>query len=408
MRSLFDALLNKAPVPYTLPTRYGVNWGQRSNATMQMRAMENDGTLFAIVAKTSEALAGVDWKLYRKRDNADANAKRVEVTRHIALQTWNKPNQFMSRQRLVETFAQHFYLTGEAWLLGSRDGRAGKLGPTELWPVRPDKMRPVEHPTEFISGYEYTGPQGETVPLSGDDVIFIVRPNPLDPYRGMGPVQSVMSHIDSSRYSAEWNRNFFLNSAEPGGIIQVDGTLGDTAFQRLTSQWNEQHRGMSAAHRVAVLESGTTWVERKYTQRDMQFAEMSSVSDEKIMKAFAFPKFMLGMVEDVNRSNAEASEYIFAKWTLVSALERIKGALNESFLPMYGANGEGVEFDYCSPVTEDQEAANAALKVKVDAAVALVGAGFQADSALKAVGLPPIAFSAVTTQVPAAPKEVAA
>ena len=36
-------------------------------------------------------------------------------------------------------------------------------------------------------------------------------------------------------------------------------------------QWEEQHRGVSRAHRVAILEQGK-WIDRKYTMRDMQFA----------------------------------------------------------------------------------------------------------------------------------------
>ncbi|KKK81335.1 hypothetical protein LCGC14_2814460, partial [marine sediment metagenome] len=60
-----------------------------------------------------------------------------------------------------------------------------------------------------------------------DDVVQLKMPNPLDPYRGMGPVQSILADLDSERYSAAWNRNFFINGAEPGGIIEVDRRLDD-------------------------------------------------------------------------------------------------------------------------------------------------------------------------------------
>ncbi|NIS37117.1 MAG: phage portal protein, partial [Actinobacteria bacterium] len=73
----------------------------------------------------------------------------------------------------------------------------------------------------FLAGFLYHGPNGEQVPLSLDEVIHIRYPNPLDPYRGLGPVQSAMIDLDSARYSAEWNRNFFVNSAEPGGHLET-------------------------------------------------------------------------------------------------------------------------------------------------------------------------------------------
>ncbi|MFD9398350.1 phage portal protein [Streptomyces sp. NPDC060011] len=384
------SVLARTPVPFAPPVRAGAYLGQNVRSTGQLRSMEADGTLFAVVAKTSESLAGVNWRLFRKSSKPVADDQRVEVTQHQALKVWDRPNEFMSRQRLVETFMQHHLLTGEAWLLGERVTPNGP--PTGLWPVRPDRMQPLADHEEFIVGYEYQAPHGERIQLEKSDVICILRPNPNDHFRGIGPVQSVMSHIDAAKYSAEWNRNFFLNSAEPGGVIEVDTQLSDRDFQRLAAQWNEQHRGVSAAHHVAILENGTKWVPNSYTRRDMQFAELMSIGDDKILKAFAFPKFMLGIVDDVNRANAEASEYIFAKWTLVPALERIKDALNNSFLPMFGAAGSGVEFDYDSPVPEDSASEDTSLATRAAAAAELIGAGFYAPEVQEALGLPAMSF----------------
>jgi HK97 family phage portal protein len=385
--ALASVIANKTPVPLTLPVRSRTMLGTYGTSTNgQLRAMESDGVLFAVVAKSSEALAGVQWRLYRKRTKSTSDSQRQEITQHLALQVWNKPNAFMSRQRLVETFAQHHYLVGESWLVATRDTPNGPV--RELWPVRPDRMRPIEDPVEFIAGYEYASPGGEIIQLRREDVICIMRPNPSDPYRGLGPVQGVMAHIDAARYSAEWNRNFFINSAEPGGVLSVEGTLGDRDFNRLNAQWNEQHRGTSAAHRVAILENGVKWTPNIYTRRDMQFAELMEVGDDKILKAFAFPKFMLGVVDDVNKANAQASEYVFAKWTLIPALERIKDALNNIFLPMLGAYGEGVEFDYDSPIPDDTEAEDASLAARSLAASNLIAAGFYAPSVREALALP--------------------
>jgi len=67
-----------------------------------MRAMGTVGTLFAIVNRTSNATAQVEWKLYRKASSGKPE-DRQEVTVHPALDLWNKPNRFFTRQELVET-----------------------------------------------------------------------------------------------------------------------------------------------------------------------------------------------------------------------------------------------------------------------------------------------------------------
>jgi HK97 family phage portal protein len=356
-----------------------------------MRAMGTVGTLFSIVNRTSNATALVDWKLYRKAPSG-LPEDRVEVTAHAVLDLWNKPNRFFTRQELVETVQQHIDLTGEGWIVIARNPRSPM--PLELWPVRPDRIQPVPHPTDFISGYLYTGPDGQEIALRVEDVICIRMPNPLDPYRGMGPVQSVLTELDASRYSAEWNRNFFMNSAEPGGIIELPTVLSDPEWDQLQARWNEQHKGVANAHRVAFLEHGT-WKDRKYTQRDMQFAELRQVSRDVIREAFGAPAFVLGEVGDVNRATAEASKVLFAEQLTVPRLERWKGALINDLLPLYGPDAARMlEFDYCDPVPADAEARNTELREKTSAYVRLVNAGADPKLVSEYLGLPEIAGDA--------------
>ncbi|MBT2508816.1 phage portal protein [Streptomyces sp. ISL-98] len=390
-RTLLGALRNRAtatPVPFTSRTRsYGRSlFGSQRGATAQLNSMGSVSTLFAIVNRTAKAEAGVGWHLYRKAKSGKTE-DRVEVTAHAALDLWNKPNEFYTQSVFVEAGAQHKQLTGEQWWVIARDERFDI--PLEMWPVRPDRMEPVPDPDHFLSGYMYTGPDGQQIALRKEDVIFIRTPHPTDPYRGIGPVQALLTDLDAVRYSAEWNRNFFLNSAEPGGIIEVPNHLGDDEYNELRDRWNEQHKGIANAHRVAILEHGT-WKDRKFTQRDMQFVELRNVSREVIREAFGFPKPMLGAVDDVNRANADAGEVMFARWLCVPDLEAIKDALNHQLLPLYGPTGEGLEFDYENPVPDDREADSAELTARANAAAVLVSQGFDAAGTLSAVGLPDI------------------
>jgi HK97 family phage portal protein len=281
-------------------------------------------------------------------------------------------------------------------------------------------MTILESASDYIAGYEYQAPDGQRIRLGTDEVVFSRRVDPLSDYRGVGPVQSVLAKIDSVRYSDEWNRSYFMNSAEPGGIIKINRDLDDDEFRRLQFRWNEAHKGPENAHRVAILDGeDMDWVERQAVQRDMQFAELQQLNSEQIREAFGFPKPMLGTSENVNRANAEAGEYMFARWILVPLLERIKAALNSEFLPLFGSTGEGVEFDYCTPVPDDRSADTNELTAKTNAVVALVNAGADPKVACEVVGLPPMEFEKAAPAAPAitpvmplpedqVPKEVAA
>ena len=184
-----------------------------------------------------------------------------------------------------------------------------------------------------------------------------------------------------------------MNSAEPGGIIQVDKKLSDAEFDEMCLRWKEQHQGVQNAHRVAVLEQAT-WVDRKYTQRDMQFAALREMNREIIREAFGFPKPLLGTTTDVNRANAEAAEVVFARWCVRPRLEKIKMALNEKLLPQFGTSGKGLFFDYEDPTPQDRAQDTAEMTAKTAALALLTGAGFDAAEVCQMLDLPELARTA--------------
>ena len=272
-----------------------------------------------------------------------------------------------------------------------------------LWSVRPDRMEPVPHREKFLAGFIYTGPSGERVPLETHEVIQIKYPNPFDPYHGLGPVQSILVDIDAAKYSAAWNRNFFLNSATPGGVIQVDKRLSDDEWNEFTNRWRESHRGMGAAHRVAVLEQGAEWVPNAHTIRDMDFGNLRGMSRDVMREAFTIHKAILGTSDDVNRANAVTAQEHFESFLLTDRLDRWKDVLNCSYLPLFGSTGEGVEMDYEDPVTSNREADALELKSKAQAAQWLVDAGYDPHDVLETVGLPDMGVVEKATQAPALP-----
>lgn len=391
MRDLVSSILglgrsvrNAAPVPYG-GNRTSI-FGDSSAGPLGERAYSaygSVGTLFAIVGQIGNAVSSVEWHLYRRTSQRDKK-KRTELLNHGFMTVWDKPNKFYTGRLFRESVQQHLDLVGEGiFVLNSVAGII-----VEMWPVRPDRMQPVKHPTEFITGWIYTGPDGEEVPLELDQVIQIKMPNPGDPYRGMGPVQAVLADIDAAKYSAEWNRNFFVNGARPGGIIKVDYKMGDDEFNAFVARWRQQHQGVANAHRVAVLENAE-WQDTNFSMQDMQFVELRNLPRELIREAFAFPKPMLGTVDDVNRANAEASKEVMANHITIPRLARWRDIVNAFLLPRF-ANGKTLEVDYDDPTPVNHEAADRERTSQTIGASKLVLAGYDPTGVLEAMGLPDI------------------
>lgn len=395
VKALARSVRNEAPVPFTAGSgQGGLSLFSQPDLPVGDRAYDAYGavgTLFAIVSQIMNAVAKTEWHLYKRSPMRDKKRRR-EIIAHPFLTVWDIPVPEVYTGRLFrETVQQHLDLVGEGVIVLNMIGDVI----VEMWPVRPDRIQPIKHPKKFLTGYVYIGPNGEEVPLEKKQVIQIKYPNPADPYRGMGPVQSVLYDLDAARYSAEWNKNFFINGARPGGIIKFDYRMSDDEFADFLARWRMQHQGVANAHRVAVIENAE-WVDTNFSMTDMQFVELRNLPRELIREAFAFPKPMLGTVDDVNRANAAAGKEIMAENQTVPRLDRWKDIVNAFLLPRF-ANGSAYELDYMDPVPINREDSDRERNSQWSAARNGVLSGYHPDDVSDAVGLPRMRWVGIPT-----------
>jgi HK97 family phage portal protein len=388
------------PVPFV--TRAGTDgsiWGHGTNMSGGLDSYTADAMLFSIVSGAAESCSQVEWHLYRKAPSGKEEERtEVKPSEHPAAKLWSQPNGFYSGMQFREAGGQHFELTGEWDMVVDFYGDL----PVSMWPVRPDRLTPIKDHDRFLLGWEYRL-GNEIIPLEPRQVLRVIRPDPSDPYRGQSPFFSTQSDVDTNRLAAAWSRNFFYNSAEPGGIIELDRQLSDTEWKLMRDRWADQHKGVSNAHRVALLELGK-YVDRKYTIRDMQFTELRTFSSEQVRLAYRYPKPMTGAVENTNRANAEAAEVAYGRWFIKPRLNRVKEMLNGPFLRLFGeADVEQYEFDYDDPVPGDRALDSAELTATANAAQTYVGMGYDHEDVEKFLDIPAMKWEKPVPLVPVGP-----
>lgn len=401
MRNLFSAVAGVVAPSQKPPISYAV--GGRVSALMvstyarrtQLEQMGRNGTVFAVVNTLSMAVAKAEWKLYRSSTTGDIE-DRVEIPQgnHAALNLWNNPNGWWTRNRLVRAGEQHQELTGLTYFVVQRS-RVARSIPIGLWPMRPDRVFPVPGDSNtYLQGWIYRGPNGEQVPLDVDEVLEIVTPDPMDPYGGLSPVQALLPTLDAARFAQLYARNFYLNDATPGGIIEVPTSLDDGQWTTFQKRWADSHKGVDKAHRIAMLENGMTWKTVDPSNRDNQFVESRQDQRDEITEGWAFPKSMLGASNDVNRAVAEANRAQFAENLVVPRLDAWRDMLNHNFLPLFGSTAQGIEWDYVNPVPADK-----LLEAQVNQALGMAmynaqRAGYDGNDILNWLGLPEMTWEA--------------
>lgn len=191
--------------------------------------------------------------------------------------------------------------------------------------------------------------------METNEVIHFKRFNPIDPYRGIGTIQAAAMAIDIDNHSAQWSNNFFYNSAQPNGVLTTAQKLDPEAAKVLKQKWTTEYGGVQNSNKVAILHSGIEYKSIQLSQKDMDFLEQRRFSRDEILTLFRVPKSVLGITEDVNRANAEASDYIFAKRVVRPRMQFIVDRLNEFLLPLFKLDPKSWRYVYDNPVPENEE-----------------------------------------------------
>lgn len=272
-----------------------------------------------------------------------------EVENHPLLDLLYCPNPFMTKDEFMEMTVLHMELAGEAFWYVIRNS-AGV--PIELWPLMPYLVQIKKHPQKFIEGYAYITPGGSTMVIEPNDVIHFKYVNPNDLYRGMSVVRASARAVDTDAHAADWNRNFFYNSAVPDIALEADGTLSDETFKRLKEDWDGRYAGTDNAHKTAILEEGLKVNVLSMAQRDMEFLEGRKFNRDQILALFRVSGAILGIQENSNRATAESAEYVFSKRVVKPKMMRIANRITEDL---------AIQFDpklvvgFENPVPEDKD-----------------------------------------------------
>lgn len=307
------------------------------------------GWIYACVGAIADEIASIDLKLFRlKKGNVD------EVDDHPVIDLLHRANNFTTKFDLFWLTTNYLELSGEApWFLIKEGGV-----PSQILLLRPDRLKVIPGSgVEIVSGYKYrTGPSKE-VSIERDEMVFLRYPDPAKPFRGVGTLKAVAKTVDIDDFSETWNRNFFSNAAVPSMVLETDQKLGKDQVERLEKKL-KKYKTVDNAHKTMILQKGLKYKPMTVSQRDMDFVKQMQFSRDKMLAIFRVPKHILGMVEDVNRANAEASDVVFAKRTIRPKMQRIVEQLNEFLLPLYG-DSDDLFIDYVDPVPENEE-----LKIK--------------------------------------------
>jgi len=322
-------------------------WRRQKKIPAQKAFEVYSGWVYACIRAIAEELANMKFRLFEvKKDGTNE-----ELFEHELLDILDAVNQFQTGYELKYQTAAHLEVCGNSyWLLDGVKSETDK--PTAIYVLPPQQVKIIKAPLpEFIKGYKYEF-DGTTKIFQTYEILHHKYPDPSDPYEGIGTVQSIAQWIDADNYAMEFNRRFFLNGARLGGFLESESAKTPEQLDYLKKSFEGIYKGVENAYKVAALPTGTKFQEAQQGQKDLDFANLMTMMRDRILAGFRVPRTALGITDDVNRANAEATNYVFALRTIKPKMELLVSYLNEFLVPRYGDN---LYLSFEDPVPENMD-----------------------------------------------------
>lgn len=309
------------------------------------------GYIYTAVGAIAQEVASIDLHLYRIKYGKGGKPKTQEIFEHEALSMLHYVNDISTLYDLSEATQVYLELTGESFWVVLKDGKV----PTEIWPLRPDWVKVIPHPTKVISHYNYYagGVMSDKVEIPRENMIPFKYFNPLNPYRGKGATQAAALPFDILNFAQEYNRNFFFNSAIPSMIFTSENKIGEGAIKKFLAQWMSSFGGRGKSNKIAFLGNGMKMDKASFGSKELDFTEQMKQMRDDVLAVFKVPKTILGLTDDVNRANADATTRAFMERVVTPRMRKLVDSLNEFFIPMFGE--DDLFLDFTDPAPEDVE-----------------------------------------------------
>lgn len=284
--------------------------------------------VYGACRRIASSLASVPLRLEYSTDGEIWAAKPNEELQALL----NRPNPFMARQDILERWAYHLNLTGNAiWQLTLAGGK-----PRELWPILPDHIKPVPGGPNYLRGYEYK-PNSKTkaIMLPVEEIAHWQFVDPANTFWGLSPLQAAALAVDQDAAAARWNRAVLANDGKPPNAVFLSENLTIQEQEHATKLIRDQVSGANA-RQVLVLGGASKVQPLSLSAADLDYLNGRKFSREEIGTVFGVPPVLLSFGEAATFANLDAAKLMLWEDTLVPLLDDLCSGLEVSLFPYWG------------------------------------------------------------------------
>lgn len=308
LRTLFEERAHPSQDTEWYRLLYGLDapFTTTSGATVtEERAVELTA-VWSAITQIAASIASLPLHLYKRlaKGKSKANNHPLYNTMHM------KPNPEQTSMIFRECQAGQLLVWGNSYAEIERDG-AGQV--MALWPLLSKHVEIHRMPEGLI--YKYQPPELKPEFLRRDQVLHIVGFS-AQGLMGYNPIMKQKEAIGLGMALNEYAGRFFSNGARPSAVLEHPMQLSQEAQDRLRTNWNKIHQGLSRSHRVAILEEGMKLHEFGFSAAEAQSLESRKFTISDIARIWNMPPHMLKDLDRATFSNIAHQGEDFVRYCL--------------------------------------------------------------------------------------------
>lgn len=304
-------------------------YSETNFANMVKEGWRRNELIFACISKTANTAAQVGLRVTRNSGK--------DLLEHPLKKLIQRPNPYMSEFDLWAAVIIYQKLAGRAVFEKVRS-RGGQV--VELWPLRPDYLKPIGSSKKMISGYEYSPPGVEKIILAPEDVLDFKLFDPLNQYNPWPPVAVAARVGDVDNAATDYIKLFFEKGGVPPGLLKTVQKLQDTHVADIRRRWRERYGGFSHWLEPAVLDMDAEYQKIGYSFDEMGFDVLDARNEARICLVLDVPPIIVGAKIGLDRgtySNYKEARLSWWEDTLLALYANFLDVVQNQLAPDFGS-----------------------------------------------------------------------
>lgn len=305
--------------------------------------------IFSAASLRARLASTVPLRVYRGNDENKRplpSSAPAQLLRHV------NPHWTWARLARMDELAMSLW--GETyWAVERPLGGA----PTQIWWLKPSRVRPVPHAENYLEGFLYeSNVGGKDIRFEPDEIVWQRYPNPLDEFSALSPVVAARLAAEVGTAAMKANRNLHTQGLQIAGMV-VPKTKDGHAVQfspeqatELEERLQRRFAGADKAHRWAVLRYEAEFRPVNISPKDAEFLGGLNLTLRQVANAYGIPAPLLNELEHATLANLREFQQSLWEHALVPDLGLRQQEIEEQFLQMFPVRGgprpDHLEYDF--------------------------------------------------------------